>query len=102
MSVIFTEHPKPPSWPEFRAQWGGRWTTPFSPVTQWTGNWIAFLLGQWSLLPVLEYMGTLSLLVAVVHPRNLPDAPNRLEQKHSQAWQVINTAQGKWRERRGD
>jgi uncharacterized protein YjbI with pentapeptide repeats len=42
---------------------------------------------------VLEYFGTLSLLVAAVS--YFSESKDRIKQKHYQAWQVINSAQGK-------
>jgi len=67
----------------------------FRPILlfQWCTEWAAFFLGRWVLLEVLEYCGTLSLLVAVIF--YFAGARDRREQKHYQAWQVINTAQGK-------
>ena len=45
------------------------------------------------LLRILEYSSFLSVMFAVVVYFN--EAPDRKKQKHYQAWQVINTAQGK-------
>ncbi len=59
----------------------------------WIGEWIAFLLGSWSFLEVLDHLGRFTVLVAVIF--YFKEAPARLQQKHYQAWQVINTAQGK-------
>jgi uncharacterized protein YjbI with pentapeptide repeats len=42
---------------------------------------------------VLDHLGTFSVLVAVIF--YFADSGSRLKQKHYQAWQVINTAQGK-------
>jgi uncharacterized protein YjbI with pentapeptide repeats len=60
-------------------------------------NWIcevaAYYLGRWSLLEVLEYAGSFSVLFAVV--LYFTEAGERRQQKHYQAWKVINTAQGK-------
>jgi uncharacterized protein YjbI with pentapeptide repeats len=46
-----------------------------------------------ALLELLEYCSTLSLLVAVIF--YYLEAPRRAQLRHYQAWQVINTAQGK-------
>ncbi len=51
------------------------------------------MLSRWSFLEVLEYLGSLSILVAVIF--YFSESGDRLKQKHYQAWQVINTAQGK-------
>ncbi len=45
------------------------------------------------LLEVLEYGSTLGIVFGVIF--YFAGAKDRLEQKHYQAWQVINTAQGK-------
>ena len=41
----------------------------------------------------LEYAGSFSILIAVIV--YFADSGDRMKQKHYQAWQVINTAQGK-------
>jgi len=51
------------------------------------------VLSRWSFLDVLEYLGSFSVLVAVIF--YFSESGDRLKQKHYQAWQVINTAQGK-------
>jgi hypothetical protein len=60
---------------------------------EWFWGWIAFVLSNWSFLEVLEYLGSFSVLIAVIF--YFSEAGDRLKQKHYQAWQVINTAQGK-------
>ena len=42
---------------------------------------------------MLEYLGSFSVLIAVIF--YFKEAPDRVKQRHYQAWQVINTAQGK-------
>ena len=66
--------------------------TPFLAV-EWSFAWIAYGLSHWSFLEVLEYLGSFSILVAVIF--YFSESGDRLKQKHYQAWQVINTAQGK-------
>ena len=56
-------------------------------------EWIIFYLGRWGLLRILEYSSFVSVMFAVTVYFN--EAPDRKKQKHYQAWQVINTAQGK-------
>jgi hypothetical protein len=51
------------------------------------------MLSGWAFLEVLEYFGTLSLLLAAVS--YFAESNDRIKQKHYQAWQVINSAQGK-------
>ncbi len=56
-------------------------------------DWLAYVLSRWSFLEVLEYLGSFSILIAVIF--YFSESGDRLKQKHYQAWQVINTAQGK-------
>ncbi|MFY9801931.1 MAG: pentapeptide repeat-containing protein [Candidatus Acidiferrales bacterium] len=56
-------------------------------------DWLAYFLSNWKFLEVLEYMSSLSILVAVIF--YFSESGDRAKQKHYQAWQVINTAQGK-------
>lgn len=83
---------KPACWREHRRLAPVRWALPFHAL-EWIFQWTAFYLSRWALLEVLEYLGSLSVLVAVVF--YFAESGDRLKQKHYQAWQVINTAQGK-------
>src|SRR5580692_3291258 len=85
-----TERPKP--WPDRKADVRRRWALPFVFV-EWTFDWAAFFLSNWKFLEVLEYLSSLSVLVAVLF--YFSESGDRTKQKHYQAWQVINTAQGK-------
>ncbi|MGA2738868.1 MAG: pentapeptide repeat-containing protein [Bryobacteraceae bacterium] len=60
---------------------------------EWTLQWSAYYLSRWALLEVLEYLSVLSVLFAVIF--YFAESGDRQKQKHYQAWQVINTAQGK-------
>ena len=60
---------------------------------EWIWDWLSYLLANWSFLEVLEYLGTLSILLGVI--LYFAESGDRQEQRHYQAWQVINTAQGK-------
>lgn len=87
------KHRRPPEpWREFRKHARQSWTVPFF-WTQWAGEQAAYFLGRWSFLELLEYFGSFSVLVAVV--LYFAESGARRQQKHYQAWQVINTAQGK-------
>jgi len=68
------------------------WTRPFWAL-EWFWEWMAYLLNNWTFLEVLEYVSTFSVLVAVIF--YFAEAGDRVKQRHYQAWQVINTAQGK-------
>ena len=60
---------------------------------EWTLQWFAYYLSRWALLEVLEYLSILSVLIGVIF--YFSESGDRQKQKHYQAWQVINTAQGK-------
>jgi Pentapeptide repeats (8 copies) len=83
---------RPQAWADLRA----RARTPaLLPLLafDWLGQWLAWLLGNWSFLEVLEYLGSFSVLIAVIFW--FSDSRHRVQQRHYEAWQVINTAQGK-------
>ncbi|HVU46680.1 MAG TPA: pentapeptide repeat-containing protein [Terracidiphilus sp.] len=75
---------------EASAKW--KWLTPLIAV-EWMCEWAAYILSNWSFLEVLEYLGTFSVLIAVIF--YFSESGDRIKQRHYQAWQVINTAQGK-------
>jgi pentapeptide repeat protein len=83
--------PRPPSWSECR-QNCCHLALPFHAL-EWSLQWLAFYLSRWALLEVLEYLSVLSVLVAVIF--YFTESGDRQKQKHYQAWQVVNTAQGK-------
>ena len=68
------------------------WTKPFWAF-EWFCEYAAFLLNNWSFLEVLEYLSSFGVIIAVVF--YFAESGDRIKQKHYQAWQVINTAQGK-------
>jgi hypothetical protein len=83
---------KPEPWASRKATLKHSWALPFAGI-EWMLEWLAYVLSNWTFLEVLEYLGTFSVLVAVV--LYFHEAGNRVRQMHYQAWQVINTAQGK-------
>ena len=83
---------RPQSWPEHRKLIRRPWTVPLRGI-EWTCDWLAYLLSRWAFLEVLEYLGILSVLFGVIFYWS--ETGDRQKQKHYQAWQVINTAQGK-------
>lgn len=89
--IIREARNKPLPWRERRTM-VPNWAIPFFAL-EWTFEWTAFLLSRWTFVEVLEYIGSLSILVAVFF--YFHDSDNRVKQRHYQAWQVINTAQGK-------
>src|SRR3974377_36883 len=80
------------SWGERRAQVSPGWMKPFWWM-EYQIEWCAYLLSNWTFLEVLEYLSSFGVLIAVVF--YFAESGDRLKQKHYQAWQVINTAQGK-------
>ncbi len=92
MPLVVKEFPRPEPWAEFRRK-------AFHPIfvpllyCEWIFQWCAFLLSRWSLLEVLEYAGRFSILIAVIF--YFAETGQRTQARHYQAWQVINTAQGK-------
>jgi Pentapeptide repeats (8 copies) len=89
---LFSPRERPASWRAQRAAITHAWAVPFVAV-EWCWEWLAYFLSNWKFLEVLEYMSSLSILVAVIF--YFSESGDRAKQKHYQAWQVINTAQGK-------
>jgi uncharacterized protein YjbI with pentapeptide repeats len=87
---IHRERPEP--WPVKKQGIRHRWLLPFWAI-EWAFEWLAFALSRWTFLDVLEYLEGFSVLIAVIF--YFSETGDRLKQKHYQAWQVINTAQGK-------
>jgi hypothetical protein len=90
--LVREEKKPPPTWQQRRQRVRRRWTLPFHAI-EWSFDWMAYGLSQWAFLEVLEYLGIFSVLVAVIF--YFAESGDRRKQKHYQAWQVINTAQGK-------
>jgi uncharacterized protein YjbI with pentapeptide repeats len=90
--LLLQPRPRPDPWLKFKDRIRHRRLTPFFWL-EWIFEWLAHAFSNWVFLEVLEYLGTFSVLVAVIF--YFADAPNRIRLKHYQAWQVINTAQGK-------
>lgn len=83
---------RPEPWSERRQRLKRSWTEPLWAF-EWFWEWVAYVLSNWSFLEVLEYLSSFGVLIAVVF--YFSESGDRLKQKHYQAWQVINTAQGK-------
>jgi uncharacterized protein YjbI with pentapeptide repeats len=62
-------------------------------MAEYCTDWIVYALSNWRLVEALEYLGSFGVLVAVIF--YFAESGDRLKQKHYQAWQVINTAEGK-------
>jgi len=87
-----THRPPPPSWWAFRRSLKHRWLQPLLFI-DWLSAWITFGLSRLSFPELLEYCGSFSILVGVIF--YFADAPQRTKMRHYQAWQVLNTAEGK-------
>jgi hypothetical protein len=90
--ILHTSKERPAPWRTKNQLVVSKWLTPFIAI-EWILDWVAFLLSNWKFLEVLEYLGTFSVLVAVIF--YFSESGDRVKQRHYQAWQVINTAQGK-------
>jgi len=86
---VIRSRPKP--WQEVAAE-SRSWTRVFRHF-EWYTSWVAWALGNWAFLDVLDHLGTFSVLIAVIF--YFSESGDRKKQRHYQAWQVINTAQGK-------
>ena len=89
---VYRVRERPESWKQHLERAKYPWLRPFFAL-EWVWDWLAFLLGNWAFLEVLEYVGTFSILLGVI--LYFAESGDRDKQKHYQAWQVINTAQGK-------
>jgi Pentapeptide repeats (8 copies) len=87
--LLHIKHEPPGSWESYSAGKPG-WLRPIFAL-EWPLAWVAYALSRWSFLHILEYLGSFSVLIAVIF--YFSESGDRLKQKHYQAWQVINTAQ---------
>lgn len=89
--ILHEQRKRPEAWQTQRGGLKHAWLAPFMAI-DWAFQWLAYVLSRWSFLEVLEYLGSFSILIAVIF--YFAESGDRLKQKHYQAWQVINTAQG--------
>jgi hypothetical protein len=92
MPYIFKHRRPPESWHEFRKQAKHPLLIPYY-ASEFAAEWIVYFLSRWSFLELLEYAGSFSILLAVIF--YFAESGERTQARHYQAWQVINTAQGK-------
>lgn len=83
---------KPENWAQYRSHSRPSWVFPILTL-EWAWEWAAWALSNWAFVEVLDRLGSFSVLVAVIF--YFAGTSARLRQAHYQAWQVINTAQGK-------
>lgn len=82
----------PRTWQERKLVIQRRWTIPLHWI-EWLCEWVAYGLGRWAFLDILEKLGRLTILTAAIF--YFIESEERQKQKHYQAWQVINLSQGK-------
>jgi hypothetical protein len=90
--ILHTPRNRPASWRTRRLSARRGWWLPFI-ANEWVWEWAAFALSNWAFLEVLEYLSSFSVLIAVIF--YFSESGDRVKARHYQAWQVINTAQGK-------
>lgn len=83
---------KPVSWSDSTNNLHNGWATPFMAIG-WIWAWVAYFISKSTVLQVLEYARSLGVVVAVA--LYFYESGDRIKQKHYQAWEVINSAQGK-------
>src|ERR1039458_8574365 len=68
---------------------------------EWCCGWASYWLGQWAFLEVLEYVGKLGILLAVItwfYPgcqERKSAVDDSTKSRHYIAWQTLNSAVGK-------
>jgi hypothetical protein len=92
LTILHAPRERPELWREKRAAAANGWMV-LLLIFEYPFEWLAYILSQWAFLEALEYLGSFSILIAVIF--YFSESGDRLKQKHYQAWQVINTAQGK-------
>jgi hypothetical protein len=90
--ILHAARDRPDSWNTLRRRLKHGWALPFVAF-EWVWEWAAFGLSNWRFLEVLEYLSSFSVLVGVIF--YFSESGDRVKLRHYQAWQVINTAQGK-------
>jgi len=90
--LVYEMRTRPPSWREWYGSAHPWWHLPFAAF-EYGMEWLAYALSNWRFVEVLEYLSRFGVLVAVIF--YFSEAGDRLKQKHYQAWQVINSAEGK-------
>src|ERR1017187_263462 len=90
--ILHSPRKRPEPWSIRKPSASRKWLTPFIAF-EWMWEWAAYAMSNWSFLEVLEYLGSFSVLIGVIF--YFSESGDRIKQRHYQAWQVINTAQGK-------
>lgn len=82
----------PGTWQERKEKIKHRWARPFI-WPEWALDWTVYRLRTWAFLDLLDLVARFTIIFAVIF--YFVEADDRRKQKHYQAWQVINSAQGK-------
>jgi len=90
--ILHQKRDRPESWAAIRSRIEHPSMVPLLAF-EWLWEWVAYFLSRWVFLEVLEYLGSFSVLIAVIF--YFSESGDRVKARHYQAWQVINTAQGK-------
>ena len=88
----FERRERPCTWREWHSRVRHAWAVP-SAMMEYGMDWVVYGLSNWRFLEALDYLGRLGVVVAIVF--YFAESGDRLKQKHYQAWQVINSAEGK-------
>ena len=98
-TIMGERRERPKRWAE--AKGGRRWWNPLVVFIwiEWCCEWIAYWLSRWAFISILEYLGRLAIVLALVLwiieiPERKQAQENQRKAKIYQAWQVISTAQG--------
>jgi Pentapeptide repeats (8 copies) len=94
MAEASKPQPKPPArWEtQNKARRYPLWVRPFV-WAEWCMEWAAYCLSEFALFTVLEYLGKLSIVVAVIF--YFLEAPTRRKQAQYDAWRVITSNEAK-------
>lgn len=87
---------KPESWKSKKSGFKGKWHSAITiPLMwfEWVCEWMAFGLKRWAFIEIIENLGKLSVLFALV--LFITESDERANLKSHQAWQVVTTAYGK-------
>ena len=85
--------PSPPlAWAQFSRSIRYQWAKPLLFI-DWLAEWSVYWLRHLSIITLLETCSSFTLLVGLIF--YFAESPQRTKTRHYQAWQVINTAQGK-------
>ena len=90
--LIYERRQRPIEWAAWRSKARHWWLGPFTAL-EYGMEWLAYGLSNWRFLEVLDYLSRFGVLVAVIF--YFSETGDRLKQKHYQAWQVVNSAEGK-------